>query len=775
MSSNRIVGRAPTETELLEWMKQKSRTFGWTAWVAYDHTVLNRSLWDDYFERADSHPFSEPFSGKAEISENAIWENLYSVRLGAPMVSFERSDIASPRVTLSARALSGTQLSVEVAGGSAKHITRIAEYSPLQAPRLVAEAFIDDDGAAYSAGQVRMDLSRAEAHQFSFPGTRQQQLNGGLLFHESIMDLPEPSRHCVLNLLGEWNGGLLVPEKVAARPVPLEDAAGRRSCEGAVVLMVAATGSDVGQIPDISGDWKYPIPSGCNASLWIGNDWVMGTLLASGIRAVSSDAEFTYDTVGDPSVLTVTKGTLQAVQVEPSVAPIGKLTYSVDLPLAGNPAAKAHLEIERGESGLHFNWKTSTFAHLEAPSLVSASPVGTTALDNALRIQSTYQFARQDNGSLGLIRVTEASRWIKPVYRQGKALDPVHYQHFPAITQAVADALSTEIGKVEVRMLSEDISEVDRLQLDGIKFPRGAALALDAVHLPRDLALFGTVSAGPERFMLSPLEGRVLAGGTLQFEGTSGHSGITWSVEPVQGFSGTPGTVSATGLYRAPAATEIDGSFGLAKVTAASATHLSSVLVSVLTETLALNPLVFAVSSAQGRVRMSAGSLDGGELTWSLTSATGAMLEEPDAEDGTLSEPGDHLYVRGNGGTGAFFSVDEVTVRTLAGHERTTPILVVEKNRIGEIRIAEQPGLRADQIQLEFHGGGGQPIPDAQWKVQIGGGSITPDGLYTLDPQSKVPFAVITAEYEIPNAHLGNFLILPIPLVDLADLKRALD
>lgn len=197
-------------------------------------------------------------------------------------------------------------------------------------------------------------------------------------------------------------------------------------------------------------------------------------------------------------------------------------------------------------------------------------------------------------------------------------------------------------------------------------------------------------------------------------------------------------------------------------------------MVEVLSEHVALNPLVFAVASPGAQVRMSAGSQEGGRLAWSLTTATGATLEMAAADDGALFDPGDHVYKRGDGLSGGFFSVDEVAVRSPSGHARSTFVLVVEKQRRGAIRIRSESSKAGEQIQLEFDGGGAQPIPDAVWKVEIGGGSISSSGLYTPDPKSPLHFAVITAEYEFEYGHFGNYLILPTPLIELDEVVKVL-
>jgi len=772
-------GRAPSEGDLLDWMKLKPRTFGWDAWLAYGRTALNESLLRDYLEREDHHPFAGSISGKVVISENSVWEHLYSVRLGAPQVSFEESNISSARIVTTARALCGAQISVEIVGGSPKHITRVAEYSPLLAPRLVMETFIEKPaGPGEDARYVQMDAATGEQYRFSFPGPLQQQLKGGTFFHEKFAELPQESRYCRMSTLGKWSDGSLSPGVVSPRPFPVLDADGKATSEGGVVLMIAAIGSEPGAHPDPEGDWMYPIPNGYDAALWVSSRYVMHQIVGSGVRGVSADAEFSFDSNEDPSTLVLTKGSFKLEVGDLVAPPLGALSYEFHVPLSGNVPLAAPMEISRSGAGLKLNWKTSTFAEVDPPLLKSHVPEGTSAVDSAWRISSTHAFSKNAGGSLVVQSSLNAAGWFKPVYRQAGVLDPLHYEHFPSIADAISSGLAHELGSfvshVGLAMEEGGLRDVDKVRWEGVECPGSGGLAVETVHLPRDLALFGHLSERPGAFLVSPTHGRVTAGGKIQLGVTPGHQGLEWSVKAIDGSQGSVGSVSSSGLYTAPSADAMESKSLLVKVNASSGSHSSSVMVEVLSEHVALNPLVFAVASPGAQVRMSAGSQEGGRLAWSLTTATGATLEMAAADDGALFDPGDHVYKRGDGLSGGFFSVDEVAVRSPSGHARSTFVLVVEKQRRGAIRIRSESSKAGEQIQLEFDGGGAQPIPDAVWKVEIGGGSISSSGLYTPDPKSPLHFAVITAEYEFEYGHFGNYLILPTPLIELDEVVKVL-
>jgi hypothetical protein len=769
----------PSEAELIDWLKEKPRTLGWDAWMAYDRVTANLSLLCDYSDRFSTHVLATPVTGAFTLVDNAHWEHLYDVCFGAPQLSFEGRVLGDSRARLTVRAFSGTQLTVEQSLGAEKRVIKLEAYGPLQGPRLVANVALGDDtGAATAARQVWLDLATGEDYALGFAGTRPAQLKVGTFFKERFSAaLPIESRCCAINTLGDLGDGPLAPAVIRARAFPLP---GAEAGDGAVLLFIAAKDSDVGSLPDSGSDWVYPIPAGRNATLLVNNFALMTKSLAQGVRHVIAGAEIQYDNPGDPDVvvntLTITKGTMQPLRVELNVDPFAAVTYQVQPAVAGEPVGASVFNITRDDGGLRFYWKTSSMADPQAPQLQTQTPNGATALDYTWQIGQGYRFAKAADGNLTLDEGTSGSKtWVKPVYRQAGVLDALHYRHFPALSREVAEGLAGQ-----ARQRFQDVASafaidgVDQLRREGLQFPGNRTMHLESVQLPTDLVLFGNVAAGTDAFVLEPSQAVVKAGEKLQITTAPPQTGMAYAVELLAG-DGSAGSISTSGSYAAPSAAEIDGTSVTVRVTASKGTQTHSVLVHVVVHSLQVNPLVFAAWSTAGKTRLSAGSLDGGTLDWSIDSDTEATLEEAPLEGDVLNDEGDWLYVPGAKVTDAFFSVDKVTARNpRTGESLVTSALVVEKKLTGMIRISEDGGVPANQVQLEFHGGEG-PLLDAVWEVPIGGGSIDQNGRYSMDPSSPDPFAVITATLNIPGvARLGNYLILPLPLIDLNELKRVL-
>lgn len=775
MKSNIPTRSRPSEVELLEWLQQKSRALGWDAWLAYDGETANDSLHRDYTERWEDHPLARPVTGSVALVQNRIWEYFYDVRFGTQQVSFSGVDLGSVYLPMSIRASMGAQLTVDLPDGSLRRVVSLCRYTPLQAPRLVFQARLDDEsGLAEDARQVRMDLSTGKDYLFSVGNTWVVQDTVGAFFKARFDAMNAELRYTILNSFGSWEGGYLVPGRFCARPIAALDAS--ESGDGAIVVLIAAKDNEAGQIPDGDAGWIFPVPEGFNASLLVSRSAVMQRLVADAVGSVSSAPEFTYGEPGGEPTLEVSEGVLEPISIEPVVSPFETVAYQVELPLVGRPQDRDRLRISLVDGALTLNWKTSSFSLIQSPTVATTGPSGISGVDTALLAKRQWTYRANSDGSVELDSSEPGSQtWVQPLYRHGALLSSVHYENFKTLSEGVAQELELRAGAV-IDSIADHIGRegIDRFRSDGLLFPGGWNVRANSAHFPWDTALFGTTAPQSASFSIDPSSVRLMAGGTQKFSVSSGAGTVQWTTEALDEPGGDGGSVSSDGIYSAPAAESFSGDVRLVRVTARSGDKQASAVVSVLTRALDINPLVFVSSTTDGRTRLSAGSLDGGELNWTISSATGATLEEGVPQEGVISDAGDRNYVPGGGSSGRAFSVDEITVSNpRTGDSQAAFVMVAESPLLGVIKVDDETSVPPDQVQLVFDAGKG-PIAGASWTLHVGGGSIDDNGLYTLDPSSAVPFALVTATYSDPAADLFNFMILPLPLVSLNDLRHAL-
>lgn len=770
-------GGVLSQQELMDWLRAAPRTLGWDALMAIDRDLVNDSLRHDYTERFGTHPLSRPVNGQAMVVDNLLWEYMDNVRFDAPTVSFEGSGLGSGWMNLTARAFAGTQLTVDLPRGGRRRVTKVERYTPLQGPKLISSIELKGQATRGSGlNQVRIDVSTGRTYRLTYADSDIGQERGGAFLQKQFDALPVEYRFCVLTSPSALLDGPLAPEEVRPRPFPLLDADGKPTEDGALLLFVSAKGGGVGQLPDHESDWPYPIPIGERATLLIGQQTLMSKVVPSGVRELAPDAEFQYDVPDEPQdvidLLTATKGTVASMRVHSVVAPFAGLNYDIKADLAVSAPSAAAFSITQREQALSFSWKASALYSAEAPQLHTSNPDGVTDLDYAWKLVRQLRYVLSEDGRLTMEVQAGGKEWVLPVYRQGGVIDPLHYQHFSSLSRGISTAVASEVDASFIRMGGP--GAVDDLRISGLVFPGGRSMTLNSVHLPMDLALFGEMESTPGLFELTPAQSLISAGEKLQLVTSPEQAVVEWSVEVVQGFKGSPGTISSYGEYTAPSSAEIGDAFTLVRVSAASNGHISSTLLSVTARSLMVNPVVFSASPTSGKTRMAAGSVDRGALEWRVSSSSGAALEKPPLDGDAVFDPNDRLYVPGSIAAEEFFSIDDVVVMNpRTGEEAVTSVLVVGKELRGEIVIKDDPELDPGQLRLSFEAGEG-PIQGALWKVQIGGGSVDQNGIYTMDPAAVHGFAVITAELTIPDlAVMGNYLILPFPAVDLDVLKRA--
>lgn len=769
---------SPTERELLDWLAERPRTYGWDMWIACDRNTVNRSLLSDYVTRFDRHPLAGSYDGVVSIVDNQRWEYMYGVRFGAPEISFSDSRITSSRVGLRARALAGLQLTVDQPGGSARRVTKIEAYNPLQGPLLVAQVSLGELSLVPGAtADMAIDLAVGENYRLAFAETDDAQRDGGDFMQRRFAEIPSTDRTAVLNHIAHNQRELFAPVEVRGRAFPGK-VDGVEEEAGGVLLFIALDGSEPGAFPGDDDGFPYPIPSGCTSTVVIGTRYLMTKIMAQGVHGISVGAEFTFDNADDPylpvSMLTATSGALRPVEISASVPPFDTVDYAIEPLLAEGSAGSAPFSIERSASGLNYRWKASSFSQLTAPLLRTSTPDAATEVDHAWVLRTTRCFKATQDGGLALGSIGGDRTWSKVLYRQGSALDASHYQHFTELSQRVSEQLVSVIEERCTQTFSA-AQELDEFRNLGFYFPGGRRLHFDSVHLPAELAAFGRVVSKADAFVVSPARARVLAGGTISFETTQGEEGVEWLVSAADGFEGNVGTISAAGRYSAPERSEIVGAFTLVKVTASRAGQRSSAVVAVSAEEMYINPLVFVSWPKGPQVRVACGCLDEGDVEWEVDSPTGAALQMPLMDGEAIFERNDRIYVPGAMAGDRFFSVDEIVAKNpRTGSVTSVSALVVEKSLSGEIVIREGTTLPPGQIQFDYEGGLG-PIQGADWKVVIGAGSIDGNGLYTMDPDSPHGFAVVVATYTHPGvAEMINYRILPLPLVDLDELKAIL-
>lgn len=788
-------GEGPYD-ELLEWMELEPRTFGWDALVIYDQSQTNRLLIQEYINRYETGQYFEPITQSQEIVPGSHWEYLGNAVLDAPRLSFENSSFAGSKATLTMQLVSGVHFSVARNPNEEKRVTSIHAYSPLQGSKLCAEFMLNEtDGSVKDDGRVLINLAHGLDFRMVHGTSARLQTDLGEFFHLVFKGLDPDQQVFVLNEIVPYDDDdYFKPDEFRIRTMPDPEAANRRSDrygKGSVMVFITSEGSPVPGLPDAAVDWRYVLPEDNTASVLVSDAFMLRNLMGEAIRnsAYVDDPdlgrpEMEYVSVdgGSETYLRVVKGRFcpPAQVVEDAAFAGRRTTLQVRLPLSSDDAqGRATFEIANAKRRSTVRWSgqsgaTTCTAWLEQideqgkvlraeirANWACILPFGFIVVadelifgggdqfewnfeDTVLSIDTGFRGSEQD-----MLRIVAEGR------------------------QAICYAFMKEIARY--------VDRIDAFRVNGILFRSGGVFSLLTYLTPRDVMMLGYLAASEATFLIDPVESVLQAGHdlTLQVPFPSYDWGeVEWEVKPVAGYDGELGSIVAEGFsafYTAPPASSFPGVSTVVRITASGFFYTASALVRVVKTSVHVNPLVSVAPPAGTVTKIAAGTVSGREVTWTIKSATGATLTDVPPDDLAEFEQGDRFYVPGSEPTEEAYTVDEVTATNETRDSSATSFIVVPHIKLmGTVQIVDNPALPPEQVQFELVTNGGG-LPGVTWTVLAGGGSIDAEGLYTVDPESPYPFAVVSGY--IDGGGFGvftNFLILPVPLVDLDVARQVL-
>ena len=299
---------------------------------------------------------------------------------------------------------------------------------------------------------------------------------------------------------------------------------------------------------------------------------------------------------------------------------------------------------------------------------------------------------------------------------------------------------------------------------DIIKLNFGQAIQGDEIHAPQDIGFFGRINPAQTSFVINPMQPLMKQGASQQFATVPVVAGVQWKVENLVEGPGSPGTISASGLYQAPPASAIKGRFSRVRVTATApgTGYHSSALVTVLLNELSVNPLI-QVCDVGATVELAAGSLGGDRLQWSIKNPVPGESGEIRPSD---KPGGDHTYHHGPVNVKKTYVFDEIEVKNTRTNEtRSVHVLALQKAPGIAVNIVSAD-IAQGKVQLEAIINGFSVA--VEWSLPLGGpGTISKTGLYQAPQTATARYVVIFARDDAgPYGVYEGHLILPLPLVE---------
>lgn len=767
-----------SKEQLIAWMREQPRTLGWGAILAFNRTDTNTVLQQEYINRFSNDTYLPPAQGYIKGS-NVQGQYITDYVMDAPLLSFDIANIEQeiPNARLTMQVVGGTQVTFEeVVGGL--NATRVEVVDPLNGPTLTLKLeLVNVPGTVTSAGQVVLDLSRSSDFKLTYSDHLQEQELGGYFFQELFESLPDEKRIMVLNEIIKTPGSTINPTSFKIRTQAAPGAKSRSAenyGDGAVVVFVAMFGAESGGNPNENFRYLIPDDAGADysATIVLGNKFFLQTQAREmEERGFIGVDQWNY-----------TEMSSKFWEMKPGAGGFSDSDFwfyfrdgwSAEIPTpfvwsTGRRGEDVHVSVKDSALEISFvrdnpeQWATTIYAYDPAPISPGHSAALNIKIDAVCR--RSYRLNSQTHviepGAIESSEVTFESsintRW---------SVDPKAAE-LHDVCGIYFDDEKRSVLRNSVRRLISILPPLDTFVLDSLLFS-DARVAIKDFALPGDMAIFGQLGPDLTRFRVDPIKPVVNAGGTQQFSTyPAGQSGLNWTVESLLDEADNPGTISSSGLYKAPA--NINGTYIRVRITATSGTASSSALVSVVANDVTVNPIIQTCGATHSRT-LSAGTHGTGALTWSLrTPGNGGKLE--------MGTNGKCVYTAPApppADPGLLYVIDEIVVRNeLTGKSRSAWVMALLANTSLSIVREASAALPPNQARLRAKGEEGYISDDViDWEILAGSGAIE-EGVFTQPEVLDNRFAIVLATLSIPGFKARGLMLLPLPLFDYPSSNTA--
>lgn len=816
----------------LEFMREKPRTWGWDAIVAYDRNTANDLLMQEYIERFDGRAFFETLTFAVEVTGG--WQVSEGQRLDKPRLKFEDASLANSTADLSMRIVGGRQFHVDTDLNGGYRFNSLKLADALNGPVLHVRLELGDapgevepveDGEA----KIVIDMSKKEwTFYLTFTDYPEENELGGARYKELFAAWDDDKKKFTLNTLKVDPDDFVQPAgfviRTHAEPQTLGamDYAG----EGAVLLFVKMQGSDNGSMPAEDRDFHYLLPAASppySANIIFSQKFFMQRLVAKWferLHAPDADRPFRFETIGDSGDNAFFEG-IRATQgvydsrFESGVLDSKLVECSNGIKLAFAPDedwGEGEFVVSRHEAAqVKIYWKGRNHAEMfvreipgsryyvggETDYTWEATGYFSIEVDHLKRCVMTLESLSVESDLKcrdEWYEGSESSSWILEFIKIG--------EHF---------GRSRVESRVREAFAGFDIVArgLDLFLLHGLLFKSGAAsVELDNAHLPGDIVLPGYLAPSETTLKLNASEVTLGPGATYQFTAEPSN-GVSWTVSNLPDEEGDCGSIDASGKYTSPAASTIAHAQKVVIVTAASGANTSRGLVTIVKRSIALDPVIMTaeqIAAKDNEYKVSGASLQDSALTWSMSEdAIGSIKVDPnplpDVQDGRLyvvpkkGETAATLAFNERYGKPMPLASEQWQARRAAGGKLSEAdlaevlaieqVIVTDGNDTQTIDVLlplenethwfeYKPDANSGALKLEFwsrdkRGKYEVPAADTEWFLVRGNGTLV-DGLYTPPADGSDSYAVVAAIEDDPRYFYFTYAILPMPYLDVTPI-----
>lgn len=783
-----------SRAQLVTWLGGGSKvSTGWDAYLFMSRAKTNRLLVQEYVSRIGGDLYIPPMTAFKTLT-GSNYQFLQDLTLGNPLLSFENANFEQSFARLTMPFIRGSYLEVSYPTQYDQYFVKYSRVVPLASPRLRMELSLETaPGSISSRRKVELDVSNGRDFTVDYVAGSTKQAIAGQFFKDEF-DKIKQTRPQLLKLpLGEIDvsgGGTLIPKMFNLRTMAAPGATQRDASDygdGAVVALINTTNTTPGGTP--GGELRYLLANDTDSqgqlrygatllikqkSIWAHSlKQMLETQLGGGLRLNDEIPNKLVATAGNMSLPAKTIWELSH----------GVIWWYINapaqyLPWSQTPADSLTIVPSTNDS-LRLTWKSSMTSNArirwDDPTMPGGGGTFNSAMHLDCNLAARFVATLRANGSgvsfdVVVDRADVSIRFDRSDIPVSLGID--HYR------DAVSRALTNAIQGIA-------LPGVSTLALQSLLFSGKNNIELLSAHLPADLALFGDINPSLTSFEILPAGSGTLyakdgmyfvgVGGTQQFTVFPQREGVTWSVATVAGDGGQPGTITSSGLFTAPNRGQLGGPSGRTVITARAGTMSSQIVVNTLAAPIAIEPLVAMVAPNQPIPEVfSAQSMAGRELDWSIIGG------RPNSRLEAGEESSDRKFIPSVADTPPYSQqqliLHEVKVQERNNAQVNASAYVLVSYGVLEYTLAPDPtvrGLAAGQTQLRCTRRG-QKDERAQFEIIQGPGHVTPEGLYTEDPNAEQTFVLIAARRLMvdDDEWREGYNIFPLPFSAYPDIWK---
>lgn len=799
----------PSMQQYLQYLDVGPRTMGWGALLIYDRAKTNQLLAQEYIEHLNGSDFFPPFS-RTEETSGSTKVVMNNFKFDAPVLSFINSNISHSRARLAMKIIHGEYITLnKPLGGTDHSIVSIATINALNAPSLHMDIDLhatDNGNIIDDEGQVALDLSDGENHNFSLSSSEHSNRVLGIAIKKHFDSWDDESKRFVINRIVRGNGDLK-PTSFAIRTHSLANSGVVRSTEeddkdeGAVIVGVAMNNEPNGGFPVRDSDLPYLLPA------YDGTPLSMNILLANNIwfEALTrfvlnyfdryTDLKYSlHRTHGDLDGIDITYGQAsyyerKEFKTHPPYTQLAEQLSGWDIvyrvrEFISDPQTidLTGLKVRFKNNNMIVSWASEHRFEL-ASRVEWTQPVHITwewaYITVSWYFEATYQLymveSGPDYGTARFKKISSTQSSDSQSYNDwGAGIARSFYQNW------LVDNFIDDIFQTHCHNLTTQSANINALFLNNLLFKGQQAARPLLVEKRSDMTLLGNLAVENLSLSIHPLKSVISANSTLQFTLQSAQTGATWSLELLPGENGEKGSISSTGLYRAPSSSTVPPQGRRVKVIARKDNFVAHALIYLVQSDVSVYPSLQVAQHSHTRYLLVGGSGDGTPLKWGVTPTSLGSVRGVTGQDREDMDIPDHqdvqIYVSPPVPTPrpddwrAAVQLDQVTVTGASGTPTLIDILIPWSNPASWFetkRTGQTIGLT--MWTQTFSGPIALHPDEMDWYLVKGTGELK-DGVYTLGDIDE-RYAIIVAIEKDERFFNYAYVVLPFALIDLKTLE----